>query len=128
MGVVASNHPLAQQATIDWADLTTTPLLVRETGSGSREILVNLAQAANVALTEFHQLITVNNPAAIRQLLLRGAGVSFVYRSVVAEDLAAGRLKVLPLTASQLRHDLDLVYQLESPYAQLYQDWAAWLK
>lgn len=128
VGVVASNHPLAQQATIDWADLTTTPLLVRETGSGSREILVNLAQAANVALTEFHQLITVNNPAAIRQLLLRGAGVSFVYRSVVAEDLAAGRLKVLPLTASQLRHDLDLVYQRESPYAQLYQDWAAWLK
>jgi len=124
VGVIAADQPVAHQATVSWHDLTPYPLLVREEGSGSREILVSLAQAANVTLTEFSQLITVNNPAAIRQLLLRGAGISFVYRSVVADELASGQLKVLPLPAGHLLHDLDVVYARDSVFAANYQRWA----
>jgi len=124
VGVIAADQPVAQQATVSWHDLTAYPLLVREEGSGSREILVSLAQAANVTLAEFSQLITVNNPAAIRQLLLRGAGISFVYRSVVADELASGQLKVLPLPAGHLLHDLDVVYARDSVFAANYQRWA----
>ena len=128
VAVVAADQPLAQQQTVDWADLTTLPLIVREEGSGSREILVNLAQAANVTLAEFPQLLTVNNPAAIRQLLLHGVGVSFLYRSVVADELAAGKLKALHLPAGHLRHDLDLVYARDSFYADDYRQWAKELR
>lgn len=124
VGVIAANQPVAQRSTVSWRDLTPYPLLVREAGSGSREILVSLAQAANVTLDEFSQLITVNNPAAIRQLLLRGAGISFVYRSVVADELASGKLKVLPLPAGHLLHDLDVVYARDSVFAGNYQHWA----
>ncbi|WP_204121882.1 MULTISPECIES: LysR family transcriptional regulator [Levilactobacillus] len=124
VGVIAADQPVAQQSAVSWHDLTAYPLLVREEGSGSREILVSLAQAANVTLAEFSQLITVNNPAAIRQLLLRGAGISFVYRSVVADELASGQLKVLPLPAGHLLHDLDVVYARDSVFAANYQRWA----
>lgn len=128
VGVVAADSPLAQKSQVNWADLTATPLLVREAGSGSREILVSLAQAANVTLSEFRQIVTVNNPAAIRQLLLRGAGISFLYRSVVATELASGRLQVLPLPAGHLRHDLDLVYAHDSFFAADYRRWAQLLR
>ncbi|WP_225428297.1 LysR family transcriptional regulator [Levilactobacillus enshiensis] len=128
VAVVAADQPLAQRQTVTWADLTTLPLIVREEGSGSREILVNLAQAANVTLAEFPQLLTVNNPAAIRQLLLRGVGVSFLYRLVVADELAAGKLKVLQLPAGHLRHDLDLVYARDSFYTAAYRQWARELR
>ena len=128
VGVVATDHPLAQQDAVSWADLTAYPLIVREIGSGSREILENLAYAANVTFAEFPQVVTVNNLAAIREVLLRGSGVSFVYRSVVADALRAGRLKVLPLQAGQLRHDLDLVYPKESYLTPIYQEWAAALR
>lgn len=124
VGVVAADHPLAQQPTVSWADLTAYPLISREVGSGSREILVNLAHAANVTFAEFPQVVTVNNLAAIREILLRGSGVSFVYRSVVTDALQAGKLKVLPLQAGQLRHDLDLVYPRESYFAKRYRQWA----
>ncbi|MFD1454469.1 LysR family transcriptional regulator [Levilactobacillus lanxiensis] len=124
VGVIAADQPVAHQSAVSWHDLTAYPLLVREEGSGSREILVSLAQAANVTLAEFSQLITVNNPAAIRQLLLRGAGISFVYRSVVADELASGQLKVLPLPAGHLLHDLDVVYARDSVFAANYQRWA----
>lgn len=128
VGVVTADHPLAQQPTVSWADLTAYPLISREVGSGSREILVNLAHAANVTFAEFPQVVTVNNLAAIREILLRGSGVSFVYRSVVADALQAGKLKVLPLQAGQLRHDLDLVYPRESYFAKRYRQWAAALQ
>jgi len=128
VGVVAADHPLAQQAVVSWADLTAYPLIIREVGSGSREILENLAHAANVTFAEFPQLVTVNNLAAIREILLRGSGVSFVYRSVVADALRAGQLKVLPLQAGRLRHDLDLVYPRDSYFAAAYQEWASALR
>ncbi|MCT4489505.1 LysR family transcriptional regulator [Levilactobacillus parabrevis] len=128
VGVVAADHPLAQQSAVSWADLTAYPLIVREEGSGSREILENLAHAANVTFAEFPQVVTVNNPTAIREVLLQGSGISFVYRSVVAEALKYGKLAVLPLQAGQLRHDLDLVYPRDSYFADDYRQWAAALK
>ncbi|CAM2760361.1 LysR family transcriptional regulator [Levilactobacillus brevis] len=128
VAVVAANHPLAQQAQVSWADLTAYPLLLRELGSGSREILTNLAQAANVTLAEFSQTVTINNLAAIRQLLLRGAGISFVYRSVVASELTTGKLVTLRLPAGELLHELAVVYARDSFFAADYQRWTQALR
>ncbi|MFC6273914.1 LysR family transcriptional regulator [Levilactobacillus tangyuanensis] len=124
VGVVASTSDLVGQTMVSWRDLIDQPLLIRELGSGSRDILISLAQAANVDLADFKQVITVNNPAAIRQLLLRNVGVSFVYRSVVADELADGRLHELPLAAGTVIHDLALVYAKDSFFASDYQRWA----
>lgn len=128
VGIVAADHPLARKTTLSWADLTQYPLIIRELGSGSRDILLHLAQAANVTLADFAQLVTVNHPAAIRQLVLANVGVSFVYRSVVASELHAGLVKELPLPAGQLEHDLDLVYLRDSFFAADYQDLAQKLR
>ena len=121
VGIVAAHHPLAQRDQVTWADLTRYPLIIREQGSGSRDILLHLAQAANVTLADFSQTVTVNHPAAIRQLVLANVGISFVYRSVVAQELAAGTIRELPLTAGRVEHDLDLVYLRESFFAADYQ-------
>jgi len=120
VGIVAATHPLAQQSTVSWADLAQYPLIIREQGSGSRDILLHLAQAANVGLADFPQLVTVNHPAAIRQLVLANVGISFVYRSVVAHELAAGQVAVLPLAAGNVEHDLDLVYLKDSFFSADY--------
>lgn len=128
VGLVNADSPLAQLETVTWADLTAYPLIIREIGSGSREILVHLAQAANVSLADFSQTITVNHPAAIRQLLLANVGVSFMYRSVVQNELATGKLVTLPLASGRLQHDLDLVYVKNSFFAADYAALAAQLR
>lgn len=128
VGVVAADHPLAALPMVSWSDLLNYPLIVREAGSGSREILLHLAGAANVSLTEFSQIVTVNNPTAIRELVAQGSGISFVYRSVVATAVARGVLHVLPLEAGHLRHDLDLVYPRDSYLADDCRNWGEWLR
>lgn len=128
VGIANAKSPLAQLETVTWRELTAYPLIIREKGSGSRDILVHLAQAANVSLRDFPQLVTVNHPAAIRQLLLADVGVSFVYRSVVQAELAAGKLVELPLASGRLAHDLDLVYVKDSFFAGDYAALAAQLR
>ncbi|MDT6979850.1 LysR family transcriptional regulator [Levilactobacillus zymae] len=128
VGIVGATSPLAQLTRVTWADLTNYPLIIREGGSGSRDILLHLAQAANVSLADFPQVITVNHPAAIRQLLLADVGVSFVYRSVVQAELATGQLVELPLASGRLEHDLDLVYVKDSFFAADYAQLAAQLR
>lgn len=128
VGIVAADHPLARRTQVTWPDLARYPLIVRELGSGSRDILLHLAQAANVTLADFPQVVTVNHPAAIRQLVLADVGVSFVYRSVVARELAAGQIKLLPLAAGNVEHDLDLVYLRDSFFAADYEALATTLR
>ncbi|SMS13435.1 LysR family transcriptional regulator [Levilactobacillus zymae] len=128
VGIVGAASPLAQSTRVTWADLTNYPLIIREGGSGSRDILLHLAQAANVSLADFPQVITVNHPAAICQLLLANVGVSFVYRSVVQAELAAGQLVELPLASGRLEHDLDLVYVKDNFFAADYAQLAAQLR
>ncbi|KRL03585.1 transcriptional regulator [Liquorilactobacillus capillatus DSM 19910] len=125
VAVASCKHPLVQRKSLTWSDLAKETLLVREDGSGSREILASLARAENVSLDDFEHLIVISEPLLIRQLLLEGVGVSFLYRSLVKEQLRKGQLLELPMMENgQTTHDLYLVYAKDSYFKK---DYAKWL-
>lgn len=121
--VVSKLHPLAKRKSLSWSELLHVPLIVRETGSGSREILASLAYAENISLHDFTQIITVSEPVLIRQLLLQNVGVSFLYHSLIGRQLAQGELVELPLANGRTTHDLYLVYPKGSYFKQDYERW-----
>ncbi|GAJ26609.1 LysR family transcriptional regulator [Liquorilactobacillus sucicola DSM 21376 = JCM 15457] len=125
VAVAAPDHPLAQFKSLTWSDLVKTPLLVRERGSGSREILASLARAENVSLADFEHMIVISEPLLIRQLLLEGVGVSFLYRSLVEKQLQQRQLVELPMRDNgQTAHDLYIVYAKDSYFKKDYEKWA----
>ncbi|KRL05190.1 LysR family transcriptional regulator [Liquorilactobacillus oeni] len=121
--VVSKYHPLARRKNLTWEELLHVPLIVRESGSGSREILTSLAYAENISLHDFDQLITVSEPVLIRQLLLQNVGVSFLYHSLITTQLNNGELVELNLTNAQTTHDLYLVYPKGSYFKKSYERW-----
>lgn len=92
-------------------------LLVREPGSGTREILTNWLAAHNAGLADFSRTLALNSPAAIINLLKEGVGISFMYRALVEEELTTGDLHPLPLAGFPLRHPLSLIYLRGSSFA-----------
>lgn len=121
IGVAAASNPLVQQTDLRLANLLSEPLLLREVGSGTRDIFQSLAQSQNISITEFKQLITIDNPTVIRELLLQDVGISFMYQSLVKTELATGRLTKLPLKDLQLQHELVLVWPKNSYFAAEYE-------
>ena len=81
--------PAGSEVGSDLAALAKAPWLLRESGSGTREIFDKqvLSQLGSVNVA-----IEIGSSEAIRRTLLSGFGISCLSRHVVGDDLNAGRL------------------------------------
>lgn len=103
------------------SDLFAQNLYIREVGSGSREILENWLSTQNFQLNDFQQVMEIASPTVIVQLLQQSKGVSFIYESLVTEDIDQGKLKKLNLKDFKISHPINLVFLKNSYFTNTYQ-------
>lgn len=99
------------------ADLLGMRLVLRERGSGTREILERHLAARDLAVGDFAGVIELASIPAIKACVAAGAGVSFLYRVAVADELAAGTLADVTPADFAVEHDFSLIWQRGSRYA-----------
>jgi DNA-binding transcriptional LysR family regulator len=118
--VVASRHRWSSRhAPVTAEELAGTALVTREPGSGTRQALES-ALASALAAGASTDRATVVEPvapaaqlsttAAVRTAVLAGAGPAVLSALVVAEDLAVGRLRAVPLAGLDLRRSLRAIW------------------
>ncbi|MEV3870366.1 LysR family transcriptional regulator [Streptomyces sp. NPDC049906] len=90
--VVPPVHPWARRRRpVSAAELAGTPLILREEGSGTRQVLV-------AALGELARpLIELSSTTAVKAAAVGGAGPAVLSELAVGEELAARRLVAVPL-------------------------------
>ena len=103
-------------------DLLGERLLLREEGSGTREILERYLEGRNLTVQDFRQTAQVSNLHAIKTLAQHGCGITFLYEAAVREELAEGKLRVLPLEDFPLRHDFSFLWRRGSLFADRYRE------
>lgn len=99
--VVGRDHPLAKKPRLSAAQLRQLPWIMRETGSGTRELLDRAVRDAG--MESLPALQTFNDAEAVKQAVIDGHGVACLPVLAIVDDLRDGRL--LPLRAPML--DLD---------------------
>ncbi|MEU1159075.1 LysR substrate-binding domain-containing protein, partial [Streptomyces sp. NPDC005918] len=103
--VAAPGHPWARRRKpLAAAELAATPLILREEGSGTRQVL----EAALGALAR--PLIELSSTTAVKASAVSGAGPSVLSELAVGEELAARRLVEIPLADVRLRRELRAVW------------------
>jgi DNA-binding transcriptional LysR family regulator len=75
-------------------------LVARERGSGTQ------AAAGEIMPDGVRSQLVVGSTEAVRRCVLQGAGVAFLSRAAVEEDVAADRLRVVPWPGTPLRRSL----------------------
>lgn len=103
-------------------DLFDQTLLLRESGSGSRNIFENWLATQNYRSSDFQNVIEIASPSAIVELLKQNQGVSFMYESLVSQELASGQLKKLDLTGFHVEHPINLVFLKNSYFKDTYRE------
>lgn len=109
------------------SDLFHHKLLVREAGSGTREILEKYLAVHNFSLHDFAGILEIGNIPALKSLTAAGLGITFLYQSAVEEELNNHLLfDVTPMDFS-VRHDFTLIWQkgsvFSSRYRALFEEW-----
>ena len=102
------------------ADLLDQRLILRESGSGTREILEHNLAARDLSVGDFSGIVELASIPAIKACVAAGAGVSFLYRVAVESELADGGLVDVTPADFAIEHDFALIWQRGSRYASHY--------
>lgn len=90
--VAAVHHPLAADAPVSLDALAGELFVLREVGSGTREVAEQALREHGVVLT---RTLEVGSTAAIKQTVAAGLGLAIVSLAAAADQLALGRLRVV---------------------------------
>jgi DNA-binding transcriptional LysR family regulator len=107
--ITAPGHPLAlrdPRGGIDPAILAGLPFIVREHGSGTREVVESALDQRGVDVAP---VMTLGSTEAIKNAVARGLGVALVSSLTIELELASGRLRALELAGDRIRRALHLL-------------------
>jgi DNA-binding transcriptional LysR family regulator len=103
-------------------DLLSERIIIREDGSGTREILEKNLEARNLGFEDFRHVIEIGEMNAIKSLVVSGYGITFLYEAAVKKELKEGILRKIKLNDFQVTHDFSLVWNKGSVFSENYQE------
>jgi molybdate transport repressor ModE-like protein len=106
--IVGPLHPLAErsEAGIDVRELERVPFIVRERGSGTRDVVEDALARQELAIVP---VMSLGSTEAVKNAVAEGLGAAFVSRRTVELELSSGRLRVLSPRGFHLRRALSLL-------------------
>ncbi|MFI9310126.1 LysR family transcriptional regulator [Streptomyces triculaminicus] len=108
--VTAPQHPWARRrAPLSAGELAATPLILRERGSGTRQVL-DAALAAHGGLAAAEPLLELASTTAAKAAVVSGAGPSVISELAIGEELTGRRLVEIPVADVPLRRALRAVW------------------
>ncbi len=104
--IMAPTHRWSSRETVMPQMLGARELLLREQGSGTREVIERAFQRQGVQVSP---LLTVPENETIKQLVMRGVGAAILPALVVQREVMAGDLLRVPIVGLDLHRELSLV-------------------
>ena len=120
IAVCAASHHFMTDHPYTMNDLVHERVLVREEGSGTRNILEQSLMTHGLHISDFIHYIEIENMHTIIGLLKRDCGISFLYKIAVEKELHSGILKEISLDDFKMQHDFDIIWEKHSVYSDKY--------
>lgn len=120
VAVAPPEHPLCAQGELHLQDLTAWPLLIRESGSGTRQACEEYCHQKRA---HFAQTLEVGSMEGQCEGVIAGLGLALLPRHAVRRELACGALRELPVAELPLLRSWCLVHprgKYLSPVAQAF--------
>lgn len=109
-------------------ELTGLRLIMREKGSGTRDIMEKNLQAHGLDIRDFSRCMEVSSLSAIIGLVKEDCGITFLYEAAAHEGIMAGQLKEIRLDDFAVEHDFTFVWNKGSLYENEYRSLCRKLK
>lgn len=103
-------HPLAKKKVVLLDDLQDETIIVREKGSGSREVLERGLYEKNYTLDNFKSIIEIGNVNVIKSMVKGGIGLSFMYKDALAEEIRDGQLMEIKISGFSITREFNFIH------------------
>ncbi|MEG0077048.1 LysR family transcriptional regulator [Anaerorhabdus sp.] len=127
IGVCSPNSNLINTE-FQFENLLDRRLILREKGSGSRDILEQILHEHNLTVENFSSVIEIGNINAIKQLINKDVGITFIYKAAVERALEDGRLSQINIVGLPVYRQFNFVYLKNSQHEKEYLAWFKLIK
>lgn len=86
-------------------------LLIREKGSGTREVFERYLRENNYSLDNFDRISDFTSPHLIKKLVLDGRGITVLYKTAVERELADKTLKEVAIPDFNVTHEFNAIWK-----------------
>jgi len=124
--IVPSGHAWAKAGFIDPKRLIEEKLIMRESGSGTREVFENVLNANQIP---YNVTFELGNTEAIKNAVAAGLGISCVSERCIVKELAAGTLEKVELSGIEIKRPFNLIYHQDKCMTERFNTFVemAWL-
>jgi len=113
--ITAPDSPWAEAPVIELNKINQYPLILRESGSGTREYFELYLRNKDLYLQPASIVMEVGSLSAIKSLCESGMGCSVMSRRAAAKELELGTLVERPFSGGPVIRELQFVYTEKSP-------------
>lgn len=108
---------------LSFQDIIKSRLILREKGSGTREILEHQLQQHNLSINSFSNVTEIGNMAVIKKLVEDGLGITFLYKVAVVKEISEGRLSKLNINGNDIHREFNFVFLKNSIHTDEFLSW-----
>jgi DNA-binding transcriptional LysR family regulator len=93
--IVSPEHPFSNRKNISVSELVKEPFILREEGSGTRQIIENYLLKYGISVSDLNVTAVLGGTEAIKEAVEDGTGISIVSKWAVRREVSRGTLKML---------------------------------
>jgi DNA-binding transcriptional LysR family regulator len=109
--IVPAAHPWAARASAGAEEITALPLLMRERGSGTRQIVELALEKHHIKPGSLNLAMELDSTEAIKSAVAAGLGAGFVSRCALAKDSRLGKVfKIVTVDGLRIERDFLIVH------------------
>lgn len=105
--IAPPDHTLARARSVSPETVLAEPLILRESGSSTREVFIAAVQARGL---KAEPVLELSNTEAVKEAVVAGLGLAVVSRLTVQTDIHTGRLQVVNVPDLRLERQLFLAW------------------
>lgn len=115
--ITSPEHHWATKATIEPKGIENEKLIMRESGSGTREVFENILNSNNI---NYKISLELGNTEAIKKAVEVGLGVSCISQRAVQREVSSGKLAVIKLNNIRISRKLNLIWHKDKYISNLF--------